>query len=216
MAYISSQKKDVQPIKNETDLKNIFKWFDLKIESRTYYQKGRFLQNWKRNKLIFIIGINLGLRIGDILDLRFSDFSNSHVRIKNQKTKKKDNIIVPPLIKKEILLFCKEFDIIENDFIFSNCKNIIFEFGTIENQKMITRQALNRVFKDIQKDLKLNYNINTHSLRKTFGYRFYKQTKDLEALRIIFNHSNQQVTRRYIGISEEEIDQLRSGYQIFT
>ncbi|MCJ2173246.1 hypothetical protein C7M22_00288 [Bacillus velezensis] len=44
-------------------------------------------------------------------------------------------------------------------------------------------------------------NIGTHTLRKTFGYHFYRQTKDVAMLQEIFNHSDQRTTLRYIGIN---------------
>ena len=48
--------------------------------------------------------------------------------------------------------------------------------------------------------------IGTHTLRKTFGYHFYKKTKDVAMLQDIFNYSAPVVTKRYIGISQDEID----------
>ena len=47
--------------------------------------------------------------------------------------------------------------------------------------------------------------IGTHTMRKTFGYWFYKQTKDVAKLQSILNHSHPSITLTYIGITEEEI-----------
>ncbi|BDP82253.1 hypothetical protein EfmAA290_29290 (plasmid) [Enterococcus faecium] len=44
--------------------------------------------------------------------------------------------------------------------------------------------------------------IGTHTLRKTFGYHYYKKTRDIATLMFIFNHSSQAITKRYIGITE--------------
>ncbi len=46
--------------------------------------------------------------------------------------------------------------------------------------------------------------IGTHTLRKTFGYHYYRKTKDISTLMEFFNHSCKNVTRKYIGIFEEE------------
>jgi len=46
-------------------------------------------------------------------------------------------------------------------------------------------------------------NVGTHTLRKTFGYHFYKQTKDVAMLQNILNHSVQNITLRYIGITQD-------------
>ena len=49
--------------------------------------------------------------------------------------------------------------------------------------------------------------IGTHTMRKTFGYWFYKQTKDVAKLQNLLNHSHPDITLRYIGITEEEIEE---------
>jgi integrase len=48
--------------------------------------------------------------------------------------------------------------------------------------------------------------IGTHTMRKTFGYWYYKQTKDVAKLQIILNHSHPRITLKYIGITDEEIE----------
>ena len=50
--------------------------------------------------------------------------------------------------------------------------------------------------------------IGTHTMRKTFGYWFYKQTKDVAMLQDILNHSTPQITLKYIGINKEEKDHV--------
>lgn len=57
-------------------------------------------------------------------------------------------------------------------------------------------------------------NIGTHTLRKTFGYHFYNQTKDAATLRLIFNHSSDAVTLRYIGILQESINTKIDNFEI--
>ena len=54
------------------------------------------------------------------------------------------------------------------------------------------------------------YNVGTHSLRKTFGYRYYKTTGDLDTLQRIFNHSSSLITMRYIGLDAEI---LKAAYE---
>ena len=57
-------------------------------------------------------------------------------------------------------------------------------------------------------------NIGTHTLRKTFGYHFYKQYKNVALLQKIFNHSDPQVTLRYIGIDQDEMDYAMRNFKI--
>ena len=51
-------------------------------------------------------------------------------------------------------------------------------------------------------------NFGTHSLRKTFGYHYYKNTKDIATLMQVFNHGSQNITLRYIGIEQEDLDKV--------
>ena len=49
---------------------------------------------------------------------------------------------------------------------------------------------------------------------KTFGYWFYKQTKDVAMLQEILNHSTPHITLEYIGINKEEKDNILDTFQI--
>ncbi|WP_281177232.1 tyrosine-type recombinase/integrase [Peribacillus loiseleuriae] len=54
--------------------------------------------------------------------------------------------------------------------------------------------------------------IGTHTMRKKFGYAYYRRTKDLAFLQNIFNHSAPSITKRYIGITQEEIDETLKNF----
>lgn len=56
--------------------------------------------------------------------------------------------------------------------------------------------------------------IGTHTLRKTFGYHFYKQTKDVAMLQEIINHSDQRATLRYIGINQNTMNNGMKKFEI--
>ncbi|GKS12930.1 hypothetical protein YDYSY3_39300 [Paenibacillus chitinolyticus] len=56
--------------------------------------------------------------------------------------------------------------------------------------------------------------IGTHTLRKTFGYHFYKRYKDVALLQQIFNHSAPSITLRYIGINQDIMDQAINGFHL--
>src|SRR5699024_249536 len=56
--------------------------------------------------------------------------------------------------------------------------------------------------------------IGTHTMRKTFGYHHYKQYKDVATLQEIFNHDSPSVTRRYIGITQDEINKSLNYFRL--
>lgn len=55
--------------------------------------------------------------------------------------------------------------------------------------------------------------IGTHSMRKTFGYHYYKGTKDVATLQKIFNHSSEAITLKYIGITQDSIDEAMTNFE---
>lgn len=62
-----------------------------------------------------------------------------------------------------------------------------------------------RIINKACKIAKIEGNIGTHTLRKTFGYFYFKKYNNILMLQKIFNHSTPNVTLRYIGIEEDEI-----------
>ncbi|QSX06445.1 tyrosine-type recombinase/integrase [Sedimentibacter sp. zth1] len=69
----------------------------------------------------------------------------------------------------------------------------------------LSRQRVYDILNKVADTLNIS-KIGTHTLRKTFGYHFYQQTKDVAILQEIFNHSSPNITRRYIGIDQDVMD----------
>jgi site-specific recombinase XerD len=87
----------------------------------------------------------------------------------------------------------------KSGYIFSN-----------KGDKPITVQFINRKLKEFKDIYELDIdNFSTHTFRKTFGRYVYDQNnhsaESLLLLNQILNHSNLNVTKRYIGITAEEI-----------
>ena len=79
--------------------------------------------------------------------------------------------------------------------------------------KPITRVQAYRILNSSAQKIGLE-EIGTHTLRKTFGYHFYNQTKDIALLQELFNHSAPSVTLRYIGINQDKIDQAYDNFSL--
>ena len=146
---------------------------------------------------IFKLGLQLGLRGGDLLAIQQSNinFETNILTIKEQKTGKirkiKLNLKAQTVINKRIHQY-------PNDpYLFMAKSN------RASKTKPISLQAVNDAFKKIGSDY--NLKLTTHTLRKTFGYFAHKQGVALSTLASLFNHSSTTETLKYIGITQETI-----------
>lgn len=140
------------------------------------------------------MGINCGLRISDILSLNVGDVKNkNYIILTEQKTYKTKKIPINILLKGILKAYTK------------NKTNDLPLFTSIKTGNRLDRFSAYRIIKYACKQAKIESNIGTHTLRKTFGYHHYKKYKDIALLQKIFNHSSPEITLRYIGITQEQI-----------
>lgn len=152
-------------------------------------------KNGTRDYLLFLMGINSGLRISDILNLKVSDVLNKqYIDIKEQKTGKSKKFPITDSFKQPL----KEFII--------GRKPEEWLFCSKRGDKAITRIQAYRIISKACLEAGITTRIGTHTLRKTFGYHFYQEKKDIALLQSILNHSAPSVTLRYIGINQDIID----------
>lgn len=151
----------------------------------------------ERDVFLFTLGINCGLRVSDMLNLKKKDIKNYAIGLREQKTRKQKHI---PLyhIKENIDRYIQFLE--DEDYLFKSNKL------DIQGQnRPISRVQAYRILNHSAKAIGLN-EIGTHSMRKTFGYHYYKKTKDIALLMELFNHSSQSVTLKYIGINQDMIN----------
>jgi len=161
--------------------------------------------NGTRNHLLFVLGINSGLRISDLLNLTIGDVINKHgktrlsVAIREQKTGKGKSFPLNINAAKAVSLHVKT--ILQNDLIaplFASRK------GNGPISRIQAWEILNRAAKDVG----ITDAIGTHSLRKTFGYHAFRSGVGIERLQAILNHSSPAITLRYIGITQDDINNV--------
>lgn len=162
-----------------------------------------------RYGLIFKVGINTGLRIGDILSLKFSDIFNEnrqfreHLTISEQKTGKAKKIKLNETLRKCLSKYVKEQNLYFSDYLFFSQKG-----------GHIGRIQVYKIMKESASALGID-NFGTHSLRKTWGYWTYKISKyNIGLIMDTFNHSSVAITLRYIGINQDQKDELYSIVQL--
>lgn len=157
-----------------------------------------------RNYLMFEIGIYIGIRISDILNIKVKDIkSKDNLKLREKKTGKEKLMPIPGHLKKEIEKYIEDSKLNDNEYLFKSRKKKI---------KPITRVQAYNILKNIAKKYKLE-NIGTHTLRKTFGYHFYKKTNDVALLMTIFNHSDPSITLRYIGIEQDNVNKSLKNFK---
>jgi len=145
---------------------------------------------------IWKLGVNLGLRISDLLKLQFSDFDlvERTLFLIEQKTGK----------KKRIRLNAAAIVIIEErKKIFPDDTWLFQVRSNRARNRPISRISVSRVFKEAG-DL-LGLSIGTHSMRKSRGMALYREGVPLEKIARVLNHSSPSVTLRYIGITQDEV-----------
>ena len=160
----------------------------------------------KRDRLIFVFGINTGLRVSDILLLNIGDVKDKKsVVIREKKTGKYKKF---PLNKKLIRLINEYLQCIPL------CK-LNTPLFTGDKGSRLHRSMVYKFLNNTANKLKLEVGaIGTHTMRKTFGYHHYKKFNDVALLQQILNHSSPSVTLRYIGISQEEIDLSYKNFEL--
>ncbi|PKE07322.1 site-specific integrase [Macrococcoides caseolyticum] len=155
----------------------------------------------ERNYILFLIGIYCGLRISDILQLRVSSVQGNTIRLREQKTGKQRKIVIHKNLKGPL-----------NDFIKGKPPEEFIIKSRQGFNKPISRDMAYKILRDLTDYFELE-SIGTHSMRKTFGYHYYKGTKDVATLQKIFNHSSEAITLKYIGITQDSIDEAMTNFE---
>ena len=156
-----------------------------------------------RDYCLFVLGINSGLRISDLLKLRISDVSEKgkikdRIRLREKKTNKFKDFPLSNSTKSALKEYLKTREYNENEPLFISRKNKGF----------LLRQQAYKIINDVAKSVGIKEKIGTHTLRKTFGYHAYNNGYDITLIQKLFNHSSPSVTLRYIGITQDEMDDV--------
>jgi integrase len=176
----------VQPIRNIKDIESIKK----------------LLANNTRNLLLFCLGINNGVRCGDLLRLKVNQVAHlkpsETLTIVEQKTGKENVIMVNKTCHKVLKKYLEETQPHDDDYLFKSKKG--------QNQPLAVG-TVNAMIKAWCESINLKGNYGTHTMRKTFGY--IQRTKfgvGWEILCKRFNHSSPSITMRYLGIEDKEVN----------
>lgn len=182
-----------KPLKNPQQIAKVKKYFLSEGHIRDY--------------ALFTVGINTALRIGDILSLRWEDVYNfetgkfrSHVDLKEHKTGKSNSV---PLNKNALEALARLMALVSpvdgGQYVFKSRKG---------QNRPISRNRAYIILTEVSHNLPDVGKFSCHSLRKTFGYHAWQSGASSALLMLIFNHSSFSITKRYLGIDQQEKDQF--------
>lgn len=200
--------KSAEPLKDIKDVEKIRNYF---LDKKQY-----------RNHMLFVLGINLGLRVGDLLNLKFGHLINADGSYKKwivlieEKTKntrkqcKKRKLALSNVSKDAIELYIKNNpDITRDAYLFRNesTNNLKRKNGTDHMTRQGVQLFINKAFNDLE----LTQRHGTHFMRKTFAYHVltkgdaFERARNLEKLQNILGHSSSAITLKYAGITDDEV-----------
>lgn len=153
--------------------------------------------------LMFAIGVFSGLRISDLLQLRFNQFENTDfLEIQEQKTGKVRKIKINSDLRDIIERIKNKMGIVDSGrYIFIN------RYGTKPIDKSYVNVKLKQIFKKY--GIELEGNSSSHLFRKTLGNRVLKlnnySNESIVLIMMLFGHSSIAITKKYLGIRDREI-----------
>jgi integrase len=190
----TSKMKTAEPLRNKKDIDKLKNYF---------YERGEY-----RNYLLVIICLNTALRISDVLNIKWSDMCSengkkiySHLKLKEKKTGKAQSVYINKSIKTALRLFIKKGGM-QHSYIFTSNGN-----------KPLDRTCVHKILQKAGNATGIPH-ISCHSLRKTFGYQAWKQGVQPAVLMSIYNHSSFEITKRYLGIIQDDKDDVYRAIEL--
>ena len=182
-----------QPIRNKDEL----------TAFRMYYKD---IHPNSRNYCLIVMGLNTALRISDLLRLKWDNVYNfkhhefrTHFLINEQKTGKNNYVTLNYNATDALKDYFNERNPNDHEFIFTK--------NTCRYQPISRTQAY-RIVKTAAGRTVQDEHISCHSLRKTFGYHAWKNGTPPALLMDVYNHSSYEITQHYLGIEQDERDEI--------
>lgn len=215
----AGKKCEVYAFRTDEEIKAMLDVYDKHIEEAANGTPKKFA---RRNKMLFVIGINIGVRASDLRLLTWDFFFEKNIDgnlnfrksyslrpKKTSKTGKYVNLYFNDTVKKIISWYIDMYPI-------EDIKGYVFE--SRKGNEPITVKSMWRVIKETAKEAGIKQNIGSHSMRKSWSRRLYDNAKDksqaVVLLQTILNHSSASVTLKYIGILNDEIEEAFDGVNL--
>lgn len=178
-----------------------------------------------RDNMLFIVGINFGLRVSDLLTLRFGHLIDENFQFRTtfpilekktrntRKVKKNRYITINDAVMDAVTLYLEHNPSKLDDYLF---RDEVHRNGRTNTP--LHRNMVERILKGIVADLDINVHASTHMLRKTFAYHQMMASgndpRKLLLLQKMFGHSTAMQTLDYIGLTMEEMQEAYMGLNL--
>jgi integrase len=182
--------KTTEPVRSKYQVRELAEY---------YLRKGQL-----RNYALIVLGVHTALRISDLLRLKWEDvydFETGTIRssfcLTEKKTKKAKIIALNKAVISALTLLA--------------AKKAVKGHSLIENphtNKAISRIQAYRLIRAAAEALTFQQSVSCHSLRKTFGYHAWKSGVSPAVIMEIYNHSSLAVTRRYLGVTQDDKNEV--------
>ena len=204
--YQSKGKQTTLPIKDEKEIVRIVQYLLVRRDKAKKAGHMKRYLTYYRNYMLFMCGVNLAFRAEDLLQLRVNDLIEGYVQIKENKTGKSQIFPLNKSFLEDIKKYVEAMGLTPHEYMFPSQRP-----GVIG---AITRQQADRIMWDIKKNCKIRYTFAMHSLRKTFGYMYYKNGGKLLTLQKMYNHDDPSTTLRYIMWDDNDVQKERKTIYI--
>ena len=164
------------------------------------------LSKWDNIGDLWRVGVNMALRISDLLSLRFSQLEGDYLFVYEGKTTKPRRIKINRPAR-EIIDKRRQMHP-GHVYLFQSTANRVANMQA----KPLSRQYVTSKFSLIGEEMGLN--LGTHSMRKTRGHAMFKAGRSIEEIAKVLNHASTKDTLRYIGIEQADIDQSYDDFEL--
>ena len=154
---------------------------------------------------IWKIGVNLALRISDLLSLRYDQLNGDELAVIEGKTKKRRILHINAAARSVINRRRAEHP--DHVYLFQGESNRARALS-----KPISRSMVARAFKAVGERRSIKLKLSTHSMRKTRGWALHEAGKPIEIICMTLNHSSPAVTMHYLGITQAEVHALADEF----
>ena len=187
-----------EPIRNKKQVRELAEY---------YLRRGQL-----RNYVLVVLGVYTALRISDLLRLRWDDvydFEHCRVRESVTITEKKTGKVKTFALNKDAIQAIKLL-------ASKNARQGAFLIENLQTKRAISRIQAYRLIRAAAEELQLQNRVSCHSLRKTFGYHAWKNGVSPAVIMEIYNHSSLAVTRRYLGVTQDDKNAVYLGLKLIS